>query len=534
MSSSSAGRASASSRDRASERTPLLSRNSTSSSVSSSHPATPGDVPTSTDFSTVEIPSKDPIESGTTAAANDQANNVDPDKPFAARQISLLCFAHLVEPVAFFSIFPFINQMVAENGNLTPADTGFYSGLIESLFSLTQMCVMIVWGKLSDRYGRKPVLVISLWGCAVAVALFGFAKTIWQMLLFRSFAGVFAGTVVTIRTMISEHSTAKTQAKAFSWFAFAGNMGILFGPLIGGALADPIHQYPKIFKPGGFLETYPYSIATLTTGSISAISAVLTMLFVDETLGTKSDSTSNQNNSSGEPVENAGTWSLLKSPGVGPVLYLYGHIMLLMFSYTALLPVFFYEPISLGGFGFSPFWISVFLALIGLSQAIWLLGIFPPLQHRIGTGGVLRWCAYSYPPFFLACPLLSLLLRQRTHATTVLFWIFAPLHTLIGVGVSMCFTAIQLALNDVAPSPLQLGELNAIALTITSGLRAFSPAAFTSLFAISVKKQLLDGYLVWLVMIVLGAGFTLAVRWLPENAEGRVYEDNAKKIDDPA
>lgn len=97
----------------------------------------------------------------------------------------------------------------------------------------------------------------------------------------------------------------------------------------------------------------------------------------------------------------------------------------------------------------------------------------------------------------------------------------------------MCFTAIQLALNDVAPSPLQLGELNAIALTITSGLRAVSPAAFTSFFAIAVKKQLLDGYLVWLVMIVLGAGFALAVRWLPENAEGRIYEDNAKKVDDP-
>lgn len=136
--------------------------------------------------------------------------------------------------------------MVAKNGNLDPADTGFYSGLIESLFSLTQMCVMIFWGRLSDRYGRKPVLVISLWGCAFAVALFGFAKTIWQMILFRCFAGVFAGTVVTIRTMISEHSTAKTQARAFSWFAFAGNLGILFGPLIGGALADPVHQYSTL------------------------------------------------------------------------------------------------------------------------------------------------------------------------------------------------------------------------------------------------------------------------------------------------
>lgn len=137
-------------------------------------------------------------------------------------QILLLCFARVIEPIAFFGIFPYINQMIQENGELEEADVGFYSGFIvraysypgktmethvrgavadfglrqEAMFSLTQMLLMISWGRASDRLGRKPVLVFSLSGVAFGTAVFGLSKTIWQMVLFRCFAGVFAGTVV--------------------------------------------------------------------------------------------------------------------------------------------------------------------------------------------------------------------------------------------------------------------------------------------------------------------------------------------------
>jgi MFS family permease len=64
------------------------------------------------------------------------------------------------------------------------------------MFSLTQMLLMISWGHAADHYGRKPVLVFSLAGVTAATTLFGFSKTIWQMILFRCIAGVFAGTIV--------------------------------------------------------------------------------------------------------------------------------------------------------------------------------------------------------------------------------------------------------------------------------------------------------------------------------------------------
>jgi len=55
---------------------------------------------------------------------------------------------------------------------------------------------MIPWGRAADRFGRKPVLVISLVGVAIATALFGLSTNLWQMILFRCIGGAFAGTVV--------------------------------------------------------------------------------------------------------------------------------------------------------------------------------------------------------------------------------------------------------------------------------------------------------------------------------------------------
>jgi hypothetical protein len=83
-----------------------------------------------------------------------QETEEEEEKPLPRGQIFLLCYTAVVEPIAFFGIFPYINFMIEKVGNVEKEDVGFYSGLIESLFSATQMCVMIFWGK---------VRVMELW-----------------------------------------------------------------------------------------------------------------------------------------------------------------------------------------------------------------------------------------------------------------------------------------------------------------------------------------------------------------------------------
>lgn len=143
------------------------------------------------------------------------------EKPFPLWQILVLCYASIVEPVAYFIIFPYVNEMVEKVGHQRPENVGFWTGTIESLFSLVQMLLIIFYGRIADRWGRKPVLVFSLAGIAVASALYGMSFTLWQMGVFRCLAGLFAGSSVTIRSMLSENCTKETQAKAFGWFMFA-------------------------------------------------------------------------------------------------------------------------------------------------------------------------------------------------------------------------------------------------------------------------------------------------------------------------
>ncbi|KAL1903050.1 hypothetical protein Sste5346_000333 [Sporothrix stenoceras] len=455
----------------------------------------------------------------------------DEDRPMPKTQVALLCFARLLEPIAFFSVFPYINQMVQDNGGVASSDVGFYSGLIESLFSLTQALVMIGWGRAADRVGRKPVLVFSLIGMASATALFGTAQTLLQMILFRCLAGVFAGTIVTIRTMLAELSTAKTQARVFSWFAFSGNLGLFLGPILGGALATPLGR-PKAGESTEdlpFLAVYPYALPGFVVSGLGYLAALLCALFVEETLVVKKKKTLSTPTSTttttvtesiandDEPAPPTPTiGGLLKAPGVKIVLYVYAHVMLLAFSYTALVPLFWFTPVDLGGFGFTPMQISAMMGLSGASQALWLL-VFPPLHSKIGTNGVMRLCAAAYPIFMAASPFASLLLRIWNART--LFWIVVPLLMVLGSGVSMCFTAIQLAVNDTAPSPQLLGTLNALALTGVSTIRAFTPALFTSLYAISARNQLLWGYAIWVVMVIIALGYTVAARYLPDYDE---------------
>ena len=110
------------------------------------------------------------------------------------------------------------------------------------------------------------------------------------------------------------------------------------------------------------------------------------------------------------------------------------------YSYSVLVcPVFYFTAVSLGGYGFSPLQISLFMALAGISQALWILLVFPPLQGRFGTGGVLRGCAVAWPILFFVAPLGNFFLRQDWKLT---FWIVGPMFLVVGSGVSMAFSKL--------------------------------------------------------------------------------------------
>lgn len=146
-----------------------------------------------------------------------------------------------------------------------------------------------------------------------------------------------------------------------------------------------------------------------------------------------------------------------------------------------------------------------------------MLLAFPYLQRKTSTGTVLRGCCIAWP-FMMACyPILNELLRANAIAA---FWTLGAICTFFGSGVAMSFACVQLCLNDIAPSPTTLATLNAVALTVNSGLRAIAPVGITSLYAVGIKGRWIHGHLGWALLVIMALSLNVSVRWLPERAEG--------------
>lgn len=200
--------------------------------------------------------------------------------------------------------------------------------------------------------------------------------------------------------------------------------------------------------------------------------------------------------------------------------------MLMGLANTATAPVFWFTSPELGGCGLSPIQISVFLAVAGLAQSFWTLIVFPPLQHRIGTGGVLRLTTTIWPFLFASNPVLSELMKRNLVTP---FWVIGMVLMFFGSGVAQAFTGVQLALNDISPTPAALGTLNAIALTCVSGIRAVIPALFSSLYAAGARSQALRGYLIWVILIVMTVATAVQTWYLPAKAEGKIKKSTEEE-----
>lgn len=136
------------------------------------------------------------------------------------------------------------------------------------------------------------------------------------------------------------------------------------------------------------------------------------------------------------------TWEVLKAPGVGIVLFIFGHTMLLALAFTAVSPVFLFTSVERGGLSFDPTQISYYLAGAGASQALWMLLAFPPLQRRLGSGNLFRVCAVVWPLFMAAYPVANELAR-RDH-WTALYVLLVPM-LIGGSGVAMAFSKQHIA-----------------------------------------------------------------------------------------
>jgi len=100
-------------------------------------------------------------------------------------------------------------------------------------FTAAQLVSAPMWGRFSDRYGRRPALLVGLGAAAIAYVVFAFANSLWLLLLSRLVQGAGGGTVGVIQAYVADATEPKSRAKALGWLSAATNVGVALGPPLG-------------------------------------------------------------------------------------------------------------------------------------------------------------------------------------------------------------------------------------------------------------------------------------------------------------
>ena len=132
-----------------------------------------------------------------------------------------------------FPILPALLQEVTHAANVAP-----YIGVMTALYALMQFIFAPVLGSLSDRLGRRPVLLLSLAGAAVNYLFLAFAPSLWMLLLGRAIAGLTSANVSVATAYITDISPEETRARRFGLLNAMFGAGFIIGPVLGGALGD--------------------------------------------------------------------------------------------------------------------------------------------------------------------------------------------------------------------------------------------------------------------------------------------------------
>lgn len=219
--------------------------------------------------------------------------------------LAVIFLTVFIDLVGFGIILP-LNPFLARQFNATPIEIGF----LLSIYSIFQFFFSPFWGALSDKVGRRPVILTSLAGGAASYFMFAFATTLPMLFISRALAGAFAGNISAAQAYIADVSRPEDRSKSMGIIGAAFGLGFIFGPLIGAVLAN----FGKTF---GDAPPFGLSFAALGAGLICALNLVFAYFVLPESL----------NHGSVQIVDRRNRfkkiWSYLRKPVSGQLIFIF-------------------------------------------------------------------------------------------------------------------------------------------------------------------------------------------------------------------
>ncbi|KAH9436412.1 hypothetical protein MCOR02_000084 [Pyricularia oryzae] len=213
-------------------------------------------------------------------ASEDTASSSSDDEedhtvtPLPLKQLALLALLSLAEQTALNSISPYLPTMVRNFSEIPESQTGLYVGLVASAFALAQLATNLVWGAMSDRIGRKPVLLLGTALLAGCFSVFGLCTKYWHVVLVQVAMGLLNGNAAVVPTCLGELTDRSNQSSAFTWLPVMYSIGSITGPALGGLLIpDDLSD-----------SSYPFLYPNVVSAALLVFAVVVLSIWYEETL----------------------------------------------------------------------------------------------------------------------------------------------------------------------------------------------------------------------------------------------------------
>ena len=376
----------------------------------------------------------------------------------------VILFAVFIDLLGFGIIVPILPYLAMKFGG----DAVMGAALI-SIYSGAAFIMGPIWGRFSDKFGRKPALAGTFFGAAISYVVLGFADTVFLLFLARAMSGAMAGNVGIAMAAVADVTTEENRGKAMGKIGAAFGLGFAFGPGIGGVLSSV-----------GTTQEGDVNIlaASSLAAALSFLAMVLTAIYVPET---------NKNRLEGaEARKNAPNWrEVIRQPGQA--------LLLLMFVVTAI-----GQSVS---FALTPFWATEVLGWGPMEVGYLLMatGMFVFFLQLYGVGplfkhlGEVKSLMVGVAINITGCAIIILMPVTAVTATIGfplvmggLTLAFPALNSLVSkrtcknlqgtaLGMSNGFSALGRVAGPVATAPLFLSNTNAPFLVIAAaGLVVFA------------------------------------------------------------
>lgn len=459
---------------------------------------------------------------------------------FPTTQLALLALIRVAEPIALTSILPYAWKLVSTFHVSSETNAPFYAGCLIAAFSLAESASGMFWGSVSDRIGRKPVVMLGCFGTLSSLLLVGFASNFWVALAGRILGGALNGNIGVIQTMVGEMvKRPEHEPKAYAVMPFVWSIGTIIGPSIGGYFAEPVHSFPGLFSSTGIFAKFPYLLPNLICSSLLLLSVLMAYFLLAEThpdkqprgyfeqydssavaetpllpaQGATADAAANLTSESYGTfnsvevqrdelwrVRSNGEW--IETPENGKVftwtvvqfVVALGIFTYHSMTYDHLLPIFLQDKraeVSIntidlsnaamgGGLGIPVQSVGIIMSVNGIIQLFIQAFVFPPLAELFGVWRLLLLVTVAHPVAYFIVPFLQLLPENLLYPG-----LFACL-TVRSLTSILAFPLLLIMIKEATPDKSHLGKINGLAASTGAACRTVASPIAGLLYGLSI------------------------------------------------